>query len=358
LSGDSSSVSVNGSYNCLQYGAISPTLSIKQIFIWSFECRHFFVLSGFIIFYIHQGNIGKKEKFKEFIVKRFVRIYPIYWVITLSLFIYYLLIPSPQTEEVHSMSSMLQTFLLYPQQQRPLLRVAWTLNHEIKFYLIFSLAILLSFRYYMPIIASWLAGTFILFITEFIGKFELKAPFLLRFLFDSLNLEFAFGCLVAYLVIKYKFKLKKSYRFLLLLVGILLFIVCAIFINTAYPGITRVITYGIAATLIVMGSAFLDINNLLNVPHVLYYLGDASYSIYLTHWLSMDDEQGGIGNSFGERHGTLFNDEFTYNNQSSCWMCFSLLCRKTVASILKTESINKNIAQAVMHAETSAKEDK
>jgi len=41
----------------------------------------FFVLSGFIIFYVHQSDIGQVKKFKQFIIKRLLRIYLIYWIV-------------------------------------------------------------------------------------------------------------------------------------------------------------------------------------------------------------------------------------------------------------------------------------
>ena len=46
---------------------------------------YFFVLSGFIMVYVHRSAIGKKDHLKSFLVKRAVRIYPIYWIITLTL---------------------------------------------------------------------------------------------------------------------------------------------------------------------------------------------------------------------------------------------------------------------------------
>ena len=38
----------------------------------------FFVLSGFIIFYIHEKDINKPDRFKSFLLKRLSRVYPLY----------------------------------------------------------------------------------------------------------------------------------------------------------------------------------------------------------------------------------------------------------------------------------------
>ena len=43
----------------------------------------FFTLSGFIITYIHLKDIKARGRVKVFLVKRFVRIFPFYWMILL-----------------------------------------------------------------------------------------------------------------------------------------------------------------------------------------------------------------------------------------------------------------------------------
>jgi exopolysaccharide production protein ExoZ len=55
---------------------------------------YFFVLSGFIMVYVHRSAIGKKDQLKSFLVQRAVRIYPIYWIITLTVWCLFLVIPA------------------------------------------------------------------------------------------------------------------------------------------------------------------------------------------------------------------------------------------------------------------------
>ena len=50
---------------------------------------YFFVLSGFIMVYVHRSAIGKKDLAKSFLVKRAVRIYPIYWIVTLTVLCFF-----------------------------------------------------------------------------------------------------------------------------------------------------------------------------------------------------------------------------------------------------------------------------
>src|SRR5271166_6887268 len=42
----------------------------------------FFVLSGFVITYAHWRDIGRPERVKTYYIKRFLRIYPPYWIVT------------------------------------------------------------------------------------------------------------------------------------------------------------------------------------------------------------------------------------------------------------------------------------
>jgi exopolysaccharide production protein ExoZ len=94
----------------------------------------FFVLSGFIIFYIHQSDIGQPHQFKSFIKKRFLRVYPVYWVILLSKVLVSLL-GDKHGEIYHSnFGQFLQAFLLIPQEKANLdifIGVAWTLTYEV-----------------------------------------------------------------------------------------------------------------------------------------------------------------------------------------------------------------------------------
>ena len=41
----------------------------------------FFVLSGLIIYTVHKKDVGIKRNFVYFISKRFIRIYPLYWLL-------------------------------------------------------------------------------------------------------------------------------------------------------------------------------------------------------------------------------------------------------------------------------------
>jgi len=115
---------------------------------------YFFVLSGFIMVYVHRSAIGKKDQLKSFLVKRAVRIYPIYWIITLTLWCLFLVIPGfASNNQDLSLGKVIASLLLIPQKDQPILEVGWTLIHEIYFYLLFSIAIWLKPKHSVPILS-------------------------------------------------------------------------------------------------------------------------------------------------------------------------------------------------------------
>jgi exopolysaccharide production protein ExoZ len=94
----------------------------------------FFVLSGFIILYAHYNDIGKANLVQYF-KKRFVRIYPVYWIRVIPLIPILFLFPAIGAQGTETeLSVIIESVLLIPNETPPFLGVAWTLTHEILFY--------------------------------------------------------------------------------------------------------------------------------------------------------------------------------------------------------------------------------
>lgn len=244
----------------------------------------FFVLSGFIIFYIHRSDINVKTKFKSFILKRFVRIYPFYWLLTILALFSYFFVPAlwDKTYTLTSLGGIIKSIFLIPQEQYPVVGVGWTLSYELLFYFMFSLLIFLRPKLSVPIVSGWLLLTLGLFFLETFSSFE-ATPFYLKFLFSRYNLEFIFGVIAAYLVYKIRFKIKVNQAFLVLNLGVILFALCCIFFKPGELLNIRIIAYGISSMLIILGAALIDLIAPLKIPTFLLHLGNASYSIYLTN---------------------------------------------------------------------------
>ena len=98
----------------------------------------FFVLSGFIIFFVHEKDIGQTQRLPAYIWSRVTRIYPIYWLVTAIVLCLILMRPAGTALDPEY---LIFSFLLLPQIQDPVLGVGWTLVHEMLFYFVFATVI-------------------------------------------------------------------------------------------------------------------------------------------------------------------------------------------------------------------------
>lgn len=103
----------------------------------------FFVLSGFVIYYVHGKDLSQPIKARNYLWRRFVRIWPLYAVLTLA---DAYLKPMILGGNLASVSELASSLLFLEIQVHPILGVGWTLNHEAFFYLIFVFAILFPKR--------------------------------------------------------------------------------------------------------------------------------------------------------------------------------------------------------------------
>lgn len=256
---------------------------------------YFLVLSGFVAIYAHWNELGVRSfaKFKSFLTKRFIRIYPVYWIVTSIVLVFFLAIPGFAKPGDLAPEFLIKSFLLFPQVNSPLLNVGWTLILIVFFYLVFSLVYLLPIRLFLGV-----AGVFILAsLTQYIGGLSVTADYpVLKLITNSVNLEFALGCLAAWIVITRHLPQRKTLLYagagLLLLFGILhaydfLLTTRAAVEPISIFGVTillnRVVFFGIPCFLLVMGAASLDMTKGTEIPQWINYLGNASYSIYLVH---------------------------------------------------------------------------
>jgi peptidoglycan/LPS O-acetylase OafA/YrhL len=176
---------------------------------------------------------------------------------------------------------ILESYLLWPQRLAPLLAVAWTLTHEMYFYFVFT-AMLWGPRRHIPgYLLAWLA----LVVVGDLVTGPQSDP-LQKVVFHPLTLEFIAGCLVAIII----FKGFRGYGRTFFFVGTLLWIAnmlgCHLLWAHALPaGWYRVLFFGLPCTLMVYGAVASEFQASLRFPKWLYAVGDASYSIYLSHIL-------------------------------------------------------------------------
>ncbi|MEO2073958.1 MAG: acyltransferase [Bacillus sp. (in: firmicutes)] len=226
----------------------------------------FFIVTGFMIYYLYHKHAGVPGKASEFLLKRVIRIYPLYWMFTLLAIAVSVIFPS--MDGAYSLETIIKSMLILPTE--PILASTWSLSHVVFFYLLFT-AYIFKPKISKRIIFFWIVATILI---------ELKIlPISEHTFFVSFSsLEIIFGSLIAYLTLNFTFRLSSLYIF----IGLLGYL--AVWINNIYNlvSIQAPIFYCLFSMILMLGISEKDKKER-NVPKALSFLGDASYSIYIAH---------------------------------------------------------------------------
>lgn len=239
----------------------------------------FFVLSGFIIQFVHGRDVGQPDRLPYYAWRRFCRIYPTYWVVCGLLVVLYGFSPSPSGYE-RNMDVISASVLLIPLPLGPILGPAWTLQHEVLFYLLFAFLIL-SRRFGLILMAGWGIGILLNMVVPFADTFPLG------FLFRLFNIGFFFGIFTAIALRRWK----QAPARLLLGLGLGLFFGAGLIedrvsaLPLEWPPLH--LAYSLGAAVSLYGLACLERRDGLRLPVALVQLGTASYSVYLTHVITI-----------------------------------------------------------------------
>jgi exopolysaccharide production protein ExoZ len=114
---------------------------------WSSGVDIFFVISGYVIYYIMRHSSPDWRVGADFMVRRLIRLVPLYWLFTLLMAAVTLLAPAKVRHEVLTLPALLKSMLFIPYQpvagevMRPVLGQGWTLNYELFFYAVFAVCL-------------------------------------------------------------------------------------------------------------------------------------------------------------------------------------------------------------------------
>lgn len=229
---------------------------------------------------ITKDYFGDLSKFYKFVYFRFTRIYPLYWLYTILLIPILFIKP----EWIHQKVNLLASFLLSPSDKMPLVLVGWTLIYEVYFYIIFGLFILFGKQNKLLIYALlWFS-----FIA--IGSNYFKCNYLLsNFIFSPWGVEFIFGILLGIYFLKYDYRI--PYAKMLLFLSFLTLFFIGFYQNGSLLGLeggwSRTLIYGTPAFLLVFFAIEVEKQGFI-LHNFFIKLGDASYSIYLSHLFVMN----------------------------------------------------------------------
>ncbi len=259
-------------------GMVFHNPAIVLDFPWVGGVDVFFVISGFIMTWMTDGQFGSRAASKNFLMRRTIRIVPPYWFFTLVT-IAAVVVAGGRIKNVTAFPSQVVSslaFVPWPRvdgQLLPILPQGWTLNYEAFFYVAFALC--MTFR-----------GGLMLLVTTFIllaaaGPFIPSNWFVARFLADPIILEFVAGIGVAKLYLS-GVRLAPVSSIALTAAAVAYYVEVPAVDGALY----RLLHFGVPALLV--ASAFI----LGREPERIGWLGqtiiaggDSSYTLYLSHKL-------------------------------------------------------------------------
>lgn len=239
----------------------------------------FFVISGFIIYHVTRRSagqaalVGRRTAFYEFAMKRFIRIYPLYWIVFGAATVMMIWLP-PVGAFVKK--PQLELLLLVNSIPNYRVQAAWTLTFEVYFYAVTALSMLFFPKRIYAGLFGWFATVGIVAVIATV--FGLNIP--LNYVFAPILLEFLLGIGVGVLIERGE----SRFRLLALCLGVTWLLLGSVPLQAnPLSYLLRLACWGFPAALIVYGTAAFELGKSRVMPASLQYLGNASFSIYLWH---------------------------------------------------------------------------
>ncbi|CTQ54715.1 Acyltransferase family protein [Roseibium album] len=237
----------------------------------------FFVLSGFVMWLTTADRNMSPVGFYR---RRIERIVPLYWSLTLLASAIALTFPSYLNSTKFDLQHLLASLFFVPwinpasgaeELITPVVIPGWTLNFEMYFYLIFGSLLLLPKITRIP-------ALFVVFVAIFLlSNWGSAKGVMASFYGNAIVFEFLAGVLIAKLYLD-----KRLLQSGLALVLVLVAFVGLVAADAAHLEVPRLISAGLPAAIIIYGLVSLDFTKVAEFKF-LHLIGDASYSLYLTH---------------------------------------------------------------------------
>jgi exopolysaccharide production protein ExoZ len=242
-----------------------------------FGVHLFFLLSGYIMASICDGDSTAFAK------RRLIRILPLYWTLTLLLYMVAWKFPHLMNATRALPSELLKSLFFVPFAKsnglyQPILFVGWTVNCEMFFYMMLSLAVLINRR------RAALLGSAMMLSVMGVCSMSSSESAIARFYSNPVILECIFG-LLSYYCVRYALqRLTPAMKPALLTAAVAAMVLLpAIEEWQLLYHLPAVVRYGPLCFVLICSVCLLASLGADLKPGVIVLLGDASYVMYLTH---------------------------------------------------------------------------
>ena len=251
----------------------------------------FFIISGFII----ALSTAKKSKSLtlEFVIKRIFRIYPI---LIICLFLLFFIMPNANLSDY--LRSALPLHMNY-KDEAPFfgwnsLITAWTLTYELYFYLVFIISMTISHRFRTVICSLIILTTILSSQLYYNGAISFDGAvaanvtetsviqLFLRFTSSPMMIEFIIGMIL--------YEMRNIYKYVptpevIAFIGVSFYVCCFI---SGYRGGFGPQNFGLWGFAVVVSALVYEANRDIKDNKILSFLGDISYSLYMSHILVIE----------------------------------------------------------------------
>ena len=258
-----------------QFGSIFAPVVLEVAHALQAGVDIFFIISGFIMWHIY---VLKKPTPGSFILSRLIRIVPLYWFATTLVLLLSLAVPNLRENEPIEVFHLLGSYLFLPIPRQsngelwPIILQGWTLNYEMLFYAIFAFAIV-----FRPVISLLVVTLSFLLIHALTLVLPVTAQH--EFYGSSILFEFLLGIALAHAYNK-GVRFSRSVGFAILITGVLI-----LALSIFFADLPRFFKWGIASLMVVAGLVLQPGFPKSKSVTLIARIGDASYSIYLFHFI-------------------------------------------------------------------------
>lgn len=242
----------------------------------------FFILSGFLMVKIADGKFGSIDSAVRFAIDRLRRIAPLYWLVTTA----YVIVAFSMHDGNYATGDIIKSLFFIATDARPseqgllpVVGVGWSLNYEMLFYAIFALCLILPRSRGLALLVIAIGG--LVALGRITGQTDAKT--LLGFYTREIMLLFLCGAALAVANPKQRSPYRYSQMILILAVMSVL-VSLAFFLKDDHPFWRTPSLYVLSLAVFAYAARAAEFPR----SKLALLLGNASYSIYLTHGLVLD----------------------------------------------------------------------